>query len=195
MKFAKQAVLGLYTYDNCVYCRRKLYECTTADKDFLNTVNWYHIPLKSDQFPIDPTITTPWKHCRKHHGHLSGRRHGRHVETLAKCKHVAKGLQYLLGYPNDPEHNALPCKYEVHEPSLNRGTASYVDNGVTLHRSVTELTEVLATLKVIIVEGEEQTFDRMVKLLTHANAMFKWSIPWPGELHLTHPTVNGTFRP
>ena len=108
--------------------------------------------------------------------------------------HYAQGLQDLLGYPNDPEHNALPCKYAVHEPLVNMDMASQVDTGVTLHRGITSLTEALATLKLNNVEASTQTFDRMVKLLTHANAMFKWCIPCPGEMHLTHHTVPGTFR-
>ena len=194
VKFKEQAVLGLATYDNCGYYRRKLYERTTAENDFLNTVNWYHIPLKSDQFPIDPTITTPWKPRRPHIGHLFSCNYRDHRELLTECMHFAHGLQDFLGYPDDPEHNALPCKYEVHEPLVNMDTASYLDNGVTLHRIVTELREALATLKFIIVAGDEQTFDRMVKLLIHGHAMFKWCIPWPGEMHLTAHTLHGTFR-
>ena len=94
-------------------------------------------------------------------------------------------LDDMLGYPQDPEHDGEMSKYVIEQPFMNIETARYEDNGVVIDGIWRRMRELLEFLRWIIITGDEQTFDRMLKLVIYGGDMFKHCIPWPGEMHLT----------
>ena len=89
----------------------------------------------------------------------------------------------IINYPADPHHDGRPTVIYMGKPLLDLSTASYQDNAVMLWFIHYFLTEKNPALKYIIITGDEQTYDRMIKIKSNSPQEYEWRIPWPGEFH------------
>ena len=87
-------------------------------------------------------------------------------------------------YRDDPAHARRPTSFSVWEPEVYTGTESYADNRDVLdtidRRVEAELPRALCT----IIVGDQQTFDRMMKLKRSQYEDYKHVIPFNGEMHM-----------
>ena len=87
-------------------------------------------------------------------------------------------------YRDDPAHARRPTSFLVWEPEVYTGTESYADNRDVLdtieRRVEAELPRALCT----IIVGDQQTFDRMMKLKRSQYEDYKHVIPFNGEMHM-----------
>ena len=103
----------------------------------------------------------------------------------ALVREVQADAKWQAGrYLPDPAHPGTPTPFEVWEPEVYTGTESYRDNREVLQRIDTRFLEKYKGYKCIIVVGDQQTFDRMMKLKRGEYGAYKHVIPFNGEMHL-----------
>ena len=87
-------------------------------------------------------------------------------------------------YENDPTHSGVATFFQVWKPEVYTSTMSYQDNLDVLDRIDEQIAGNLAHMDAVIVVGDQQTFDRMMKLKRELGPMYKHIIPFNGEMHL-----------
>ena len=87
-------------------------------------------------------------------------------------------------YEGDPTHSGSPSFYEIMKPLVYTGTTSYHDNEEVLD-AIDDLIEARSEgQKGVIIVGDQQTFDRMVKLKAFHGRRYKHLMPFNGEMHV-----------
>ena len=96
------------------------------------------------------------------------------------------GMRYntISDYPEDPDHSGKRSEVTIGIPIIEMDTASYVDNAVMVWFIEGEVRRKFPNCEYIIIIGDEQTYDRMIKMKSARAVMFKWLIPMPGEFHV-----------
>ena len=113
-------------------------------------------------------------------------------EAVQSCR---ADEQWQCGlYEGDQRKIARPTPFEIWEPLIHTGTTSYQDNKECLlaidNKVMTEGVDNLAT----IVVGDQQTFDRMVKLRRNMPLMYRHIIPFNGEMHFAAHFLHAGWR-
>ena len=113
-------------------------------------------------------------------------------EAVQSCR---ADEQWQCGlYEGDQRKIARPTPFEIWEPLIHTGTTSYQDNKECLlaidNKVMTEGLDNLAT----IVVGDQQTFDRMVKLRRNMPLMYRHIIPFNGEMHFAAHFLHAGWR-
>ena len=87
-------------------------------------------------------------------------------------------------YRADPDHPGRPTNFLVWEPAVYTGTESYVDNREVLDTIDARIGAELPRSLCTIIVGDQQTFDRMMKLKRAQYDDYKHIIPFNGEMHM-----------
>ena len=77
---------------------------------------------------------------------------------------------------------------------MNVGTASYDDNRRMLRLVYDHHCAVQPAVSHVFVIGDEQTFERMMKIKQAEPMGYEWLIPMPGDFHFTAHTMHAEFR-
>ena len=80
-------------------------------------------------------------------------------------------------------HNGEPTFFEIWEPEVYTGTESYQDNVDVLERIHRQIEERTNGYECILIVGDQQTFDRMMKLKREHAQQYRHIIPFNGEMH------------
>lgn len=191
----RRARLALTCYDNCGYYRHLASQRVGDKSDYLNTVNWYHIPLRDQHGVLPAGVDSAWKAQRPIIEHRFSAHWRHHAVLLEDCVDFCRDHGSLLNYPSqDPHHDNHATRYIIHEPLVNMDTASYLDNGIMLNTIWQEIRIELPGCTLVFVVGDEQTYDRMVKLKCYCRGHYLWAIPVPGEFHFCGHVLHGSFR-
>ena len=188
--------LALSCFDNCGYYRRVGFERVTASSDYLDTVNWYTIPIPS-RFELPQDLISRWKEGpRPNISLLFSPDASDHSVLLDFCSFMTHQRlisgESLLSYPI--ADNIAPTYFVIRFPIIDLSTASYDDIRLMLWLIHDEVMRENPTTKFVIIVGDEQTYDRMVKLMSQAPNEFSWLIPFPGEFHFTAHCLHASYR-
>ena len=125
-----------------------------------------------------------------------------HAVTTLKARLLSEAVQSCLEdenwqcglYQGEQCKILRPTPFEIWEPLIHTGTASYQDNkGCLLAIDNKVMTEGLGNLATIVV-GDQQTFDRMVKLRRNMPMMYRHIIPFNGEMHFAVHFLHAAWR-
>ena len=114
-------------------------------------------------------------------------------DTIQSCMESPETWQCDL-YEGDQRKIGRPTPFEIWEPLVHTGTTSYQDNKeclIAIDDKV--MTENLGNLATIVV-GDQQTFDRMVKLRRNMPFTYKHIIPFNGEMHFAVHFLHAAWR-
>ena len=121
-----------------------------------------------------------------------------HSELLEFCWETMTMLNYdgikLDSYPPDPQHDGNGTFFIVEHPIIDVNTASYNDNKLMLFVIRDEVMTAYPGMEFILVAGDEQTYDRMVKIKSMEPWSYEWLIPFPGEFHVCGHMLHSTYR-
>ena len=84
--------------------------------------------------------------------------------------------------------------FRIWQPLCKVGTTSYQDNGTVLDRIDDVVRAQCSGHKATIIVGDQQTFDRMVKLRRASPGMYSKVIPFNGEMHYTAHFLHAGWR-
>ena len=191
-KFDEATRVALACFDNCGYYQKLQYFRQACKNLFLDTVNWYYVPLPRRldvqcqvAFTGRPNISrffTPYVED--------------HSALLNFCsKYAAFRLsqgENLMEYP--PRGNCTPTFFIIKFPICDLSTASYEDILLMLYLIKEDMYASNPQLKFIFIVGDEQTYDRMIKIKMRERHEFNWLIPLPGEFHLCGHHLHCAFR-
>ena len=97
-------------------------------------------------------------------------------------------------YEADLGHSGRATHFEVWPPLVGYGTESYADNHVVLQRIQDKIQDRFPGNKATIIVGDQQTFDRMMKLRKYFPQDYKWVVPFAGEMHLCAHFLHAGWR-
>ena len=183
LPFVRSKYVAVCCYDNCDYYIRHSYNTIATKSEYFHAVNWYsrHVPLawEPDPMPANAFVTP-----RKVIGLNMSPDYLEHTELLDFCANLIGSLHSdeINNYPPDPNQGE-PTPHQVGTPLVNIATSSYQDNCVVMWYIHYIISLVLPALTFMFIVGDEQTFDRMIKLKTARPNVYDWLIPIPGEFH------------
>jgi len=76
-----------------------------------------------------------------------------------------------------------PTYFEIWQPLVGYGTESYADNDAVLEHIKEKIEDRIPGNKLTIIVGDQQTFDRMMKLRKYQPIDYAWLVPMAGEMH------------
>ena len=114
-------------------------------------------------------------------------------EAVQSCR---EGLDtWQCGLYEGEQRKMLPrTPFEIWEPLVHTGTTSYHDNQECLIAIDDKVMTYGTENKATIVVGDQQTFDRMVKLRRNMPLMHRHIMPFNGEMHMTAHFLHAAWR-
>ena len=192
--------VGLGCYDNCGYTLRHSYRKSDEPTKIFQTVNGYHIPINAAHHGTIGPNDVAFLSGIPHIGHLFDPDPDSHIMLLYNCINIAaidNNTAGCFSYPTRDSAFTGSTHYVVHEALMNTNTASYDDNSRMLQHTLDEIRKEPsnANLRFIFVVGDQQTYDRMVNLLSdHRDGSYAWLIPMPGEFHVIAHVCHLIYR-
>ena len=185
------AEIGLAVYDNCGYYQKRGYDAADSGSTMIQTVNWFHTE-------VDQNLTSggDFSHCFKqmpNMRHLFDPDPQVHQNLLDFCAEFVLECNGPFEYPSDSVQ-PTQAAWVVHSPILDTNTASYYDNAKMLEQILDDMRTRYPNLTYIFVAGDEQTYDRMIKLKSDDLDGYDWLIPLPGDFHVAGHILMGIFR-
>jgi hypothetical protein len=182
-------------YDNCGYYIHHATERSDGGNQYYDTVNWYTQDVHEDLVTSDPIGLVPAR-LREEIGHLCVPNVDHHTQLLEFASMYIGGMRYntISDYPEDPDHSGKRSEVTIGIPIIEMDTASYVDNAVMVWFIEGEVRRKFPNCEYIIIIGDEQTYDRMIKMKSARAAMFEWLIPMPGEFHVIGHICHCLYR-
>ena len=192
----RSAKIFVACYDNCSYYQGLQYQRTDATSLYLDSVNWYvrHVPPALD--PNNGNFVALVNHPLQNPGHLMSNNIADHADLLEFCADYIGSLHHMdmFEYPDDPLHPGTKSECTIGIPIMEVSTASYQDNLVMLLHILYFIELDNPDVKYVILVGDEQTYDRMIKLKSDNPRRFEWLIPMPGEFHFCGHVCHCTLR-
>ena len=97
-------------------------------------------------------------------------------------------------YVADPGHPGTPTYFEIWQPLVGYGTESYADNDAVLEHIKEKIEDRIPGNKLTIIVGDQQTFDRMMKLRKYQPIDYAWLVPMAGEMHFCAHFLHAGWR-
>lgn len=159
---------------------------TNRDGGRKETVNWLEVRIPGDgTYPMDRISRGGWHDGSSRHATLElfdpRRAAFDSLRVLAWTGYVdqaAAGLDILM----HPQVNHAPVQAELRymPPVLDVDTASYDD----IYKSLNAIKHaILPYTEMVLLVGDQQTYERLFHLKSKRNASHRWLVPLPGEWH------------
>ena len=103
-------------------------------------------------------------------------------------------IKQIPKYFPDPLHSGQACVYIIQEPLTETSTMSYQGNEYTMDMMVHRIRLKYPDMDYIIVVGDQQTYDRIVRLKCADPPGYKWLVPMCGEMHVMAHDCNSTWK-
>lgn len=192
--FIQAESISVACYDNCGYHISHQYERLNTRNEYYDTVNWYfrYIPKawEPDVIPDVAYVRTAYII-----GHNMSPDYRDHTDLLDFCSHYIGSLRSdtIMEYPNDPDLQGA-TRTDIGTPLVDCSTGSYTDNCRVMWFIHYFISLIYVASNYIFIVGDEQTFDRMVKLKSQRPQQYWWLIPIPGEFHFTGHVLAAIYR-
>lgn len=192
----KSAKMMFACYDNCGYHLKVGHERGDEKNQYFDTVNWYYKFVDAGDAADDAQFETFRPAPRQNPGHLCNPSPQYHRDLLDFCAYYIGSNPWrdILCYPDDPQHPGARSQVVIGTPICGVSTASYQDNCVMLWHLYYHCELDLPDIEHMLVIGDEQTYDRMIKMKAAQPNNYSWLVPFPGEFHLCGHVLHCTYR-